>query len=126
MKKIVNTPNAPAAIGPYNQSVIANGFVFLSGQLPIDPTKGEIVSKTIEGQTIQVLENIKAVLKAHELDFDHVVKTTCFLSDMGNFAVFNEVYARYFTQNAPARSTIEVSELPKESLVEIEVVAVLP
>jgi 2-iminobutanoate/2-iminopropanoate deaminase len=125
MKKILNTKDAPQAIGPYNQSVVANGFVYLSGQLPINPATGEMVRANIEEQTIQVLENIKAVLSAHGLGLKHVVKTTCFLSDLSNFTAFNEVYARYFSDDAPARSTIEVSRLPKDSLIEIEVIAIL-
>jgi 2-iminobutanoate/2-iminopropanoate deaminase len=117
----VQTKNAPSAIGPYSQAVKAGGFVFTSGQIPLSPS-GELVGNDITAQTTQVLENIKAVLEAAGVKLDDVVKTTVFLSDMGNFAAMNDVYAKYFP-NSPARSTVEVSRLPKDVLIEIEAIA---
>ncbi len=124
MKRIIATKEAPAAIGPYSQAVEANGFVFISGQIPIDPASGNIVEGGIEEQTRQVLKNIEAVLIAADCSFEKVVKTTCYLKDMESFAAFNEVYAECFKENPPARAAIEVARLPKDVLVEIEVVAV--
>lgn len=121
MKK-VETKNAPAAIGPYSQAIVTNGLVCTSGQIPIDPATGSIEAKGIEAQTEQALKNLIAVLKASGSGPDAVVKTTCFLSDIGNFAAFNSVYEKYFTDK-PARSCVEVSALPKGALVEIEAVA---
>ena len=121
MKKI-ETKNAPAAIGPYSQAVISNGFVYTSGQIPIVPETGRIEADTIEGQTEQVIKNLSAVLEAAGSGLDRAVKTTCFLKNMGDFAVFNEIYSEYFTSK-PARSCVEVSSLPKGALVEIEVIA---
>ncbi|MDD2598574.1 MAG: RidA family protein [Kiritimatiellae bacterium] len=121
--KIINTPNAPQAIGPYSQGVEANQIIFLSGQIPLNPQTMELVGNDIEAQTTQVFENIKAVLAAAKLSLGSVVKTTVFLKNMGDFNGMNRVYARYFADHKPARSTIEVARLPKDSLVEIECLA---
>ncbi|MBR6331909.1 MAG: RidA family protein [Dehalococcoidales bacterium] len=121
MKKI-ETVDAPAAIGPYSQGMISNGFIYTSGQLPIDPLTGKIEADTVEGQTLQVIKNIDTVLSAGGSDLSKVVKTTCFLSDIKDFGAFNEVYAKYFV-SSPARICVEVSAIPKNALVEIEVVA---
>ncbi len=121
MKKI-ETDLAPAAIGPYSQGIISNGFIYTSGQLPIDPATGRIDASTVEDQTVQVIKNVEAILKAGGSDLSKVVKTTCFLSDIKDFGAFNEVYARYFV-SSPARICVEVSAIPKNALVEIEVVA---
>ena len=123
MKEIQSTA-APAAIGPYSQAIEANGMVFASGQIPIDPSTGNIVEGGIEQQTHQSLRNVKAVLEAAGTDLAHVVKTTVFLSSITDFANMNEVYAQYFSQPFPARSAVAVKDLPKWALVEIEVVAV--
>lgn len=123
MGKKVHTNNAPEAIGPYAQAIISKGMVFTSGQIPIDPEVAEITADTIEGQTEQVMKNLKAVLEQAGSDFLHAVKTTCFLSDMSNFAAFNSVYAKYFPTSKPARSCVAVKELPKNVLVEVEVIA---
>ena len=120
----VSTSKAPAAIGPYCQAVVHNGLVFTSGQVPLDPATGSVVGDTIEQQSRQVCENLSAVLAAAGSGMDKVIKTTCFLSDMGNFAAFNDVYAEYFTQK-PARSCVAVRTLPKNVLVEVECVAVV-
>ena len=120
--KVTSTPNAPAAIGPYSQAVAANGFLFTSGQIALVPETGEIAGDTIQIQAERCCENLKAVLEANGLDFDAVIKTTCFLADMGDFAAFNEVYARYFTSK-PARSCVAVKALPKGVLCEIEAIA---
>lgn len=120
--KIISTEKAPAAIGPYSQAIIVNGIIYTSGQIPIVPEKGEIIAVNIEEQTEQVIHNISEVLKASGSDFLHVIKTTCFLKDINDFAKFNSVYGKYFT-GKPARSCVEVSNLPKGSLIEIEVVA---
>lgn len=121
MRKI-ETEKAPAAIGPYSQAMIANGLVYTSGQIPIDPASGAIEATDIEAQTRQVITNLAAVLEAAGSSLDRVVKTTCFLKNIGDFARFNEVYAGYFT-GKPARSCVEVAALPKGALVEIEVIA---
>ena len=121
---IIHTEDAPKAIGPYVQARIANGFLFASGQVPLDPKTGEIVGQNIQEQTAQVLKNIQAILKAANLTPDNVVKTTCFLNDMKDFAAFNEVYAKYFTDK-PARSCVAVKTLPKNVLCEVEVIAVV-
>lgn len=121
--KTVSTANAPAAIGPYAQGNIVGGFLFASGQIPLDPATGEMVGSTIQEQTAQVMKNIGALLEAAGTDFDHVVKTTCFLDDMDDFAAFNEVYARSFSEHLPARSAVAVASLPKGALVEVEVIA---
>ncbi len=123
MKKIVSTKSAPAAIGPYSQAVDTGDLVFVSGQVPIVPAQGKIVEESIAGQTRQVLENIKAILAAAGLKLDHVVKTTVFLTSMGDFGEMNGVYAEYFSADPPARATIEVSALPLGARVEIEAVA---
>lgn len=121
--KIIQTNDAPQAIGPYVQGKIVNGFLFASGQVPLSPETGEVIGETIEEQTTQVLKNIKAILEAANTDFDHVVKTTCFLSDMNHFVPFNEVYKTAFKNDFPARSAVEVARLPKDVLIEIEVIA---
>ena len=123
MKKIVKTDEAPAAIGPYSQAVDAGEFVFVSGQIPIVPAQGKIVEDRVAGQTRQVLENMKEILAAAGLGLESVVKTTVFLKSMGDFREMNEVYAQYFSNNPPARATIEVAALPLGALVEIEAVA---
>ena len=123
--KIISTENAPAAIGAYSQAISANGFVYTSGQIPIDPASGSITAETIEAQTEQAIKNLSAVLDAAGSGLGYVVKTTCFITDMDSFSAFNEVYAKYFT-GKPARSCVEVSKLPKGALVEIEAVALLP
>lgn len=122
MKEIIETIKAPAAIGPYSQAVKAGGFVFVSGQLPVNAAKGE-APEGIEAQTKQCLDNIKAVLRSADLDMNHIVKTTIFLKDMGKFVQMNEVYASYFNSECPARSTVEVSRLPKDMMIEIEAIA---
>jgi len=124
MTKIISTANAPAAIGPYSQAVISNGFVFLSGQIPLDPATGKLIDAVhIAAQTERVLENLKAVLEACGSSLGRVVKTTVYLRDMGEFTLMNEVYARYFTQDAPARATIEAARLPRDVRVEIDCIA---
>lgn len=123
MKKVIATTNAPAAIGPYSQAIAANGFVFVSGQIPIDPATGEFVPGGIQEQTRQSLENGKAILTQAGLTLDNVIKTTVFLSDIQNFAAMNEIYARYFSAECPARSAVQVANLPKSALVEIEMIA---
>src|SRR5262245_11089436 len=114
MKKIVSTEAAPKAIGPYSQAVIHNGLVFLSGQIPLDPGSGQLVEGDIGVQTTRVLENIKAVLEASGSSLEKVLKTTVFLKDMSNFPKMNEVYAKYFTSEPPARSTVEAARLPRD------------
>ena len=122
MLKYVETKNAPAPIGPYSQGIILNGIAFFSGQIPLSPETGEVVGTTIEEQTEQVMKNIKALLESQGAEFTDVVKTTCFLADMSDFAAFNEVYAKYFT-GKPARSCVAVKELPKGVLCEVETIA---
>ncbi|MCC6109114.1 MAG: Rid family detoxifying hydrolase [Denitrobacterium sp.] len=121
----VSTPNAPAAIGPYSQAKIAGGFVFASGQIAIDPAVGKIVETTIEGQARQVLANVEALLEAAGTDLAHVVKTTCFLAHIEDFAAFNAIYAERFGDARPARSAVGVAGLPAGALVEVEVIAEL-
>ncbi len=121
----VHSDAAPKAIGPYSQAIIANGFVFCSGQTPIDPATGNLVEGDITVQTHQVFKNLIAVLAAAGTDLDHVVKSNVFLKDMNNFAAMNAVYASYFKGTPPARSTIEVARLPKDCIVEIEMIALL-
>lgn len=124
MKEVIATTNAPSAIGPYSQAISANGMVYTSGQLPIDPATGAF-PEGIAAQTRQSLTNVKAILTEAGLGMDRVVKTTVFLSDMNNFGAMNEVYAEFFTEGGfPARSAVEVARLPKDALVEIEAVAV--
>lgn len=125
MKQIVKTDRAPQAIGPYSQAVVANGFVFASGQIPLDPQTMEVVAGGITEQTERVLLNVAAVLEAAGSDLSRVVKTTVFLKDMNEFAQMNEVYARYFATDAPARSTVEAARLPRDVQVEIEVIALV-
>lgn len=124
MNKAISTNNAPAAIGPYSQAIEANGMVFASGQLPIDPATGAFAEGGIKEQTCQSLTNAQNILKEAGTDLAHVVKTTVFLSDMDNFAAMNEVYAEFFSQPFPARSAVAVKTLPKGALVEIECIAV--
>lgn len=124
MKTIINTNNAPAPIGPYSQATLAGGFLFVSGQIPIDPLSGELISSDIKAEAAQVMENIKAILTEAGLGFDNIVKTSIFLTDLQYFAQVNEVYGTYFTADFPARETIQVSALPKGVNVEISVIAV--
>lgn len=121
----IRTDSAPAAIGPYSQGMVINGMLFASGQIALDPTSGEMVGTTIQEQTERVMQNVKGLLEAAGTDFDHVVKTTCFLADINDFAAFNEVYARYFDASLPARSAVGVAALPKGALVEVEVIAAI-
>ena len=121
--KVVSTKDAPAAIGPYVQGKIVNGFLFASGQIPLIPVTGKLAEGGIKEQARHALENVKALVKAAGTDLAHVVKTTCFLKDIADFAAFNEVYAEYFTTEAPARSCVGGIDLPKGALCEIEVIA---
>ncbi|HBA60211.1 MAG TPA: reactive intermediate/imine deaminase [Elusimicrobia bacterium] len=123
MKNIISTKDAPAAIGPYSQAVEAGGFLFISGQLPIDPANGIMAAADIKLQTAAVIKNLEGILKADGLTLDNVVKTTVFMADLGQFAAMNEVYAGFFSRNPPARATVEVKALPKAALVEIEAIA---
>lgn len=123
MKKLV-TDKAPAAIGPYSQAIIVDKFLFASGQIPINPASGEVEAEGIEAQTTQVMKNIGAVLEEAGIDYTKVVKTTCFLADMADFAAFNKVYEQYFTEK-PARSCVAVKQLPKNVLCEVEVIGYL-
>ncbi len=122
MIKKIYTKEAPEALGPYSQAMVVNGMVYTSGQIAINPSSNMVETATIQEQTEQVMKNLDAVLKASGTDFQHAVKTTCFLADMGDFTAFNEVYAKYFT-NKPARSCVAVKTLPKNVLVEVEVIA---
>lgn len=122
--KVISTKDAPGAIGPYSQAIVTGGFVYTSGQIPIDPAIGDVTTDTIEEQTEQSCKNIAAILKAAGTDMEHVIKTTCFLSDMSLFARFNEVYAKYFISK-PARSCVAVKTLPKNVMCEIEAIAVI-
>ncbi|MBN2713266.1 MAG: RidA family protein [Planctomycetes bacterium] len=121
-KNIINTADAPAAIGPYSQAVEACGFVFCSGQIPIDPKTGEMVEGSVVKQAEQVLENLKAIINAAGLDMQDVIKTTVYIANLDDFGAVNEVYARYFPANPPARACVEVSRLPKGALVEIDAI----
>ena len=121
----ISTTQAPAAIGPYSQGTKVNGFLFASGQIALDPQLGELVGNTIEEQTAQVMKNVAGLLEAAGCSFDNVVKTTCFLKDINDFAAFNEVYAQSFGESLPARSAVGVAGLPKGALVEVEVIAAL-
>lgn len=123
MFKVTSTDKAPTAIGPYSQAIEVNGFLFASGQVPINPEVGDVVAEGIVDQTEQVMKNIGAILEVNGLTYTDVVKTTCFLADMGDFATFNEVYAKYFT-GKPARSCVAVKTLPKNVLCEVEILAV--
>jgi 2-iminobutanoate/2-iminopropanoate deaminase len=122
-KKIINTVNAPAPIGPYNQAVQMGNFLFISGQIPINPANGQLVQTDIKAEAVQVMENLKAILTEAGMDFSHIVKTTIFLTNMGEFAAVNEVYASYFSDQAPARETVQVSGLPRGVNVEISMIA---
>ena len=122
MKEIISTDKAPAAIGPYSQAIVAGNLVFASGQIPINPATGEIEAVGIQAQAEQAIKNVGEILKAAGTDYEHVVKTTCFLADMGDFAAFNAVYAEYFVSK-PARSCVAVKDLPKGVLCEVEVTA---
>ena len=126
MKTVINTGSAPAPIGPYSQAIEANGLIFVSGQVAIEPSTGALVLDDIKAETTKVMENIQAVLTEAGIDFSHIVKTTIFLKDMASFAQVNEVYGSYFTSQFPARETIQVSALPKNVNVEITVIAVKP
>jgi len=125
MRVRVETTNAPKAIGPYSQAIVANGFLFASGQIPLDPETGQMTVIDVVAQTHQVMENLKAVLAAEGLTFADVVKTTLYLTDLSDFARVNEAYATYFESDPPARSTVQVAALPKGAKVEIEAVAAL-
>ena len=122
MKTVISTTAAPGAIGPYSQAIEANGFVFVSGQLAIDPATGEFKAGTIEEQTEQALKNLKAIAEAAGCSLSDVVKTTVFLTDMGNFAAMNGVYAKFFTTDCPGRSAVQVAALPKGAIVEVEAI----
>jgi 2-iminobutanoate/2-iminopropanoate deaminase len=124
-KQIIQTNNVPAPIGPYSQAVIANGFLFASGQVAFDPATGELVLSSIEAETKQVMENIKAILEEAKINFNHIVKTSIFLSNMDLFAAVNQVYGSYFTADFPARETVAVKTLPRNVNVEISVTAVM-
>jgi 2-iminobutanoate/2-iminopropanoate deaminase len=123
MREVILTDRGPKPIGPYSQAVRTNGFLYLSGQVALDPKTGEMTGADIRQQTERALENVKGILEAAGSSLHHVVKTTVFLKDMNEFAAMNEVYGKYFTLTPPARSTVQVSRLPKDALVEIEVIA---
>lgn len=125
MKRIISTEKAPKAIGPYSQAVIHNGLAYLSGQIPLDPASGALAPGDIANQTERVLENIKAVLEAAGASLGSVLKTTVFLKDMGDFPKMNEVYGRYFTEDPPARSTVQAARLPRDVMVEIDAIAAI-
>ncbi len=122
MKEIIATEKGPKAIGPYSQAIRANGFIFTAGQVAFDPATGQIVEGDVAAQTVRVLENLKAIVEAAGSSLDHAVKATVYLKDMGDFAAMNEVYARYFAKNPPARSTVEAARLPRDARVEIDLV----
>lgn len=124
MKEIINTKEAPQPIGPYNQAVAAGGFLFVSGQIALDAATGNLITDNITTETHTVLKNLKAILTEAGLTFDHIVKTTIFLSDMNNFSLVNEIYGSYFSKDFPARETVEVSVLPKNVNVEISAIAI--
>jgi len=124
-REVVSTEGAPKAIGPYSQAIRAGGFLFTSGQVAIDPATQQVIAGDVAAQTDRVLKNLAAILKEAGSGFEKVVRCTVFLKNMGDFAAMNEVYARYFTQSPPARSTVEVARLPKDVLVEIDVIALL-
>lgn len=125
MKEIISTENAPGAIGPYSQAVKTGNMIFCSGQIPIDPATGEFVSNDVAEQTEQVLKNLSAVLEAAGSSLNNVVKTTVFLADMSDFTAMNEVYAKYFSDNKPARATVQAARLPRDARVEIECIALV-
>lgn len=120
--KVISTEKAPAAIGPYSQAIMVDGVLFTSGQIPLNPATGSVAGSDIETQTEQVMRNLSAVLKEAGMDFENVVKTTCFIANMEYFSVFNQIYSKYFVSK-PARSCVEVSRLPKNVLVEVELIA---
>jgi 2-iminobutanoate/2-iminopropanoate deaminase len=126
MKTIINTINAPAPIGPYSQAVAAGNLLFVSGQIPMDPSTGNIIATDIKAEAIQVMENLKAILSEAGSGFDQIIKSTIFLTDMQTFTQVNEVYGSYFTSDFPARETVQVSALPKGVNVEISVIAIKP
>jgi 2-iminobutanoate/2-iminopropanoate deaminase len=126
MRDIISTSEAPKAIGPYSQGIRANGFVFVSGQVAIDPSTQQVVVGDVSAQTEQVIKNLSSILKAAGTSLDQVVRSTVFLKSMNDFAAMNEVYGKFFTSSPPARSTVEVSRLPKDVLVEIDVIALSP
>ncbi|MCK9452295.1 MAG: RidA family protein [Bacteroidales bacterium] len=126
MKKVISTTNAPAAIGPYSQAIEANGMLFISGQVPIDPATGKVVEGDVTAQAEQVMKNLDAILTTAGYDFSHVVKSTCLLSDMANFAAMNAVYGSRFKENPPARVAYAVKTLPLNVMVEIDMIAVKP
>jgi 2-iminobutanoate/2-iminopropanoate deaminase len=126
MRDIISTQNAPKAIGPYSQGIRASGFVFVSGQVAIDPATQQVITGDIAAQTEQVIKNLSGILKAAGTSLDQVVRSTVFLKSMNDFAAMNEVYGKFFTSSPPARSTVEVSRLPKDVLVEIDVIALSP
>jgi 2-iminobutanoate/2-iminopropanoate deaminase len=122
-KKVVSTHNAPAAIGPYSQAIVANGFVFISGQIPLDPSTGQLVDGGIESQTRQVLDNLAAILETTGATWDRVVRATIYLTDLADFAAVNQLYAERFSSAPPARSTLQVAALPRGSKIEIDLIA---
>ena len=124
VNEVLHTDLVPAAVGPYSQAIVANKMIFTSGQIPINPKTGKIEATTIEEQTEQVMQNLHCVLAEGGVAFDRVIKTTCFLADMNDFAAFNSVYGKYFPENAPARSCVQVAALPMGAKVEVEVIAV--
>jgi 2-iminobutanoate/2-iminopropanoate deaminase len=124
--RAISTKTAPAAIGPYSQAVEASGFIFLSGQIPLDPGTGKMIEGDISAQTERVLDNLGAVLKAAGCDFAHIVKTTIYLVDLNDFQLVNDIYGKRFTRNPPARATVQVSALPRGAKVEIDAIASLP
>ena len=123
MKKVIRTTNAPEPIGPYSQAIQSGPFLFCSGQIPLDPQSNQMVTGDIKAQTLQVMKNIEGVLKQADYSFENVVKSTIFITSMADFPMVNEIYGKYFTNNPPARSTVEVRGLPKGAQVEIEVLA---
>lgn len=123
-KRAISIPGAPAPIGPYSQAILANDTLYVSGQIPLNPATGELVSESIEASTTQVMENLKALLNEAGMTFENVVKCSIFLKDLGNFARVNDVYASYFTSTPPARETVEVARLPKDVQVEISCIAI--
>jgi 2-iminobutanoate/2-iminopropanoate deaminase len=123
MKEIISTNKAPKAIGPYSQAVKANGFVFTAGQIALDPATGQLIEGDVARQTARVLENLKSILEAAGSSLDHSIKATVYVKDMNDFAAMNEVYARYFPKEPPARSTVEAARLPREVRVEIDLIA---
>ena len=124
MREVIHTDLAPKAVGPYSQAIMTKDMIYTSGQIPIDPIAGKIVAETIEEQTEQVMQNLKAVLATASVGMDRVVKTTCYLADIADFAAFNGVYAKYFPENPPARSCFQVAALPMGAKIEVEVIAV--